>query len=47
MAKMKLHIVEKFYYEVEVDDVEGFDDAKEKFYKKCIFITGRAHPGEP
>ena len=20
---------------------------KDKFYKKCIFITGRAHPGEP
>jgi len=30
--KMKLHIVEKFYYEVEIDDVEDFEDAKEKFH---------------
>ena len=29
---MKLHIVEKFYYEVEIDDVEDFEDAKEKFH---------------
>tara|TARA_A100001201_G_C3935075_1_gene154764 strand:+ start:318 stop:506 length:189 start_codon:yes stop_codon:yes gene_type:complete len=31
--KMKLHIVEKFYYEVEIDDVKDFEDAKEKFYE--------------
>ena len=30
--KMKLHIVEKFYYEVEIDDVKDFEDAKEKFH---------------
>ena len=32
--KMKLHIVEKFYYEVEIDDVKDFEDAKEKFHDK-------------
>ena len=32
MAKIKLNIVEKFYYEVEIDDVEDFEDAREKFY---------------
>ena len=32
MPRMKLHIVEKFYYQVEVDDVEDFEDAREKFY---------------
>ena len=32
MAKMKLNIVEKFYYQVEIDDVEDFYDAREKFY---------------
>ena len=30
--KMKLHIVEKFYYQVEIDDVKDYEDAKEKFY---------------
>tara|TARA_R100001460_G_scaffold11706_2_gene27113 strand:- start:967 stop:1155 length:189 start_codon:yes stop_codon:yes gene_type:complete len=30
--KMKLHIVEKFYYEVEIDNAEDYEDAKEKFY---------------
>jgi len=33
MAKIKLNIVEKFYYEVEIDDVEDFEDAREKFYE--------------
>ena len=31
--KMKLHIVEKFYYQVEIDDVKDYEDAKEKFYE--------------
>ena len=30
--KMKLHVVEKFYYQVEIDDVKDYEDAKEKFY---------------
>ena len=32
MPRMKLNIVEKFYYEVEIDDVNDFEEAKEKFY---------------
>ena len=31
--KMILHVVEKFYYLVEIDDVEDYEDAKEKFYE--------------
>ena len=31
--KMILHVVEKFYYQVEIDDVEDYEDAKEKFYE--------------
>ena len=30
--KIKLYVVEKFYYEIEMKDVEDFEDAQEKFY---------------
>lgn len=30
--KMKLYVVEKFYYQIEMKDVEDFEDAQEKFY---------------
>jgi len=29
---MKLNIIEKYYYEIEIDDAENFEDAKQKFY---------------
>ena len=42
--KMKLHIVEKFYYEVEIDDVKDFEDAKEKFYEDAQRIMQQQIP---
>jgi len=30
--KIKLYVVEKFYYQIEMKDVEDFEDAQEKFY---------------
>ncbi len=30
--KMKLYVVEKFYYQIEMKDVEDYEDAQEKFY---------------
>lgn len=29
---MKLYVVEKFYYQIEMKDVEDYEDAQEKFY---------------
>jgi len=42
--KMKLYIVEKFYHEVEIKDVEGFEDAKEKFYEDAEKIMQEQIP---
>ena len=33
MAKMKLYIVEKTYSEVEINNVDDYEDAREKFYE--------------
>ena len=30
--KIKLYVVEKFYYQIEIKDVEDYEEAQEKFY---------------
>ena len=42
--KIKLYVVEKFYYEIEMKDVEDFEDAQEKFYEDADKIMQEQIP---
>jgi len=42
--KIKLYVVEKFYYQIEMKDVEDFEDAQEKFYEDAEKIMQEQIP---
>ena len=42
--KIKLYVVEKFYYEIEMKDVEDFEDAQVKFYEDADKIMQEQIP---